>query len=77
MRLFLAAHRVRPPLGAVPQAALLNHATAIFNHADLALDLVLDRGSDVAEAVDVFHFGLGAVLARALAHDAHVGVATE
>ena len=60
--LFFGAHGVRAALGAVPEARLLHDAAAVFDDADLALDLVLDRGADVAEAVDVFDFGLGAEL---------------
>ena len=44
---------------------------------DLAFDLVLDCGADVAEAVDVLDFGLRSVLRCSLEHDADVGVAAQ
>ena len=61
--LLLGAHGVGAAFGVVPEARLLDDAAAVFDDADLALDLVLDGGADVAEAVDVLDFGLGAELA--------------
>ena len=77
MRGFLAAHRVGAAFGGVVEAGLLLDACAGFDDFDLALDLVVDSVADVAEAVDVFNFGLGTVLRRSLAHDRDVGVAAE
>ena len=75
--LLLAAHGIGAALGVVPQARLLHDAAAVFEDADLALDLVLQRSADVAEAVDVLDFGLGAVLRCALQHDADVRIAAQ
>ena len=67
--LLFAAHGEGAALGVVPEARLLHDAAAVFEDADLALDFVLERGADVAEAVYVFYFGLGAVLLVGLEHD--------
>ena len=64
VRLLLRAHGVGAALGVVPEARLLHHAAALFQHADLALDLILQRRANVAEAVDVLDLGLGAELSR-------------
>ena len=77
MGLLFGAHGVRAALGAVPQARLLDHAAAVFDDADLALDLVLHRGADVAEAVHILNFGLGAELFGIFEHHADVGVAAQ
>ena len=74
---FLGAHGEGAAFGVVPEARLLGDASAFFEDADLPLDLVLQCGADVAEAVDVFDFGLGAELLRPLEHDGDVGVAAE
>ena len=75
--LLFGAHGVGAAFGGVPEAGLLHDAATVFDDADLALDLVLDGGADVAEAVDVFDLGFGAEFVRALEHDADVGVAAE
>jgi hypothetical protein len=77
VRLLLGAHGEGAAFGVVPQPRLLHDAAALFEHADLTLDLVFERGADVAKAVDVFDFGFGAELLRALEHDADVGVAAQ
>ena len=77
VRLFLAAHGVRAALGVVPQARLLHHAAALFQHADLALDLILQSRANVAEAIDVLDLGLGAELRVGLEHDRNVRVAAQ
>ena len=43
MRLFLAAHRIGPPLCRVEQPGLLHDTTAVVDDIDLPLDLVLER----------------------------------
>ena len=65
MRLLLRAHRVSSAFGVVPKARLLDDAATVFEDADLAFDLVLYGGADVAEGVDVFDLGFGAVLRAA------------
>ncbi len=77
MGLLLRAHGIRPALGGVPEARLLDDAAAALDDLDLALDLVLEGGADEAEGVDVLHLGLGAELLLAAGADADVGVAAE
>jgi len=48
--------------GLIPEAGLLPYATAGFEDADVALDLVLKRFFQVTEGVEVFYFDFGAEL---------------
>ena len=64
MSLLLGPHGICPALAGVPEAGLLDDAAAGLDDLDLALDLVLQRGTDEAEGVDVLHLGLGAELLR-------------
>ncbi len=77
MCLLLRAHGVGAALVRVPEARLLDYPAAFFDHLDLALDLVLQRRADEAEAVDVLHFGFRAELWRALEADAYIRITTK
>ena len=74
---FLGAHRLGAALGDVPQARFLIDAAAGFEHADLALDFIFQGVHQIAEGVQILHFGLGAELFRAAAAHADVGVAAQ
>ena len=75
--LLFAAHGEGAAFGVVPEAGFLDDSAAVFDDTDLAFDLVLEGGADVAEAINVFYFGLGAELFGAFEHDADIGVAAE
>ena len=60
VRELLGAHGFAAAFGDVPEARLLHHAAAGFDHGDVALDLVFESALEIAEGVQILHFGLGA-----------------
>ena len=77
MRLLLRAHGVGAALMCVPQARLLRHPAARLDNFNLALDLVLQRCANKAEAVHVFHFRFGAELLLPARTHAYIGVTAQ
>ena len=71
----LAAQGVRTAVGLVPVTGLLADRLARFEHADLALRLVLDRPADRAHRVDVLDLAARAELSTRQAN-ADVGIDT-
>ena len=77
MREFLRAHRLGAPRGDVPQPRLLRNRPARLDHADLPLDFVFERVRQIAERIQVLHFGLRPEFRRAAQPHAHVGIAAQ
>ena len=77
MREFLRAHRLGAPRGDVPQARFLRDRAARFDRADLPLDFVFERVRQIAERIQILHFGLRPEFRRAAQPHAHVGVAAQ
>ena len=65
-----------PSIGVV-QASFLRDLAAGLNHADLALNLVLQRLADEAEGVDVLDLGLGAELFLPARAHADIAIAAQ
>ena len=61
----------------VPEARLLGHPAAALDHLHLTLNLILERGTNIAEAVHVLDFRFSAELLLSARPHAHVGVAAQ
>ncbi len=77
VRLFLGAHAVGFAFVRVVEAGFLRDLAAGFNHANLPLNLVLQRFADKAERVDVLHFRLGAKFFLSARPHADVAIAAQ
>ena len=65
------------PAATFHKPRFLHDLAARFEHADLALDFVLQRVRKIAERIQVLHFRFGAEFRRAAQPHAYVRVATQ
>ncbi len=77
MGVFLGSHGTSDLAVFVPESGFLNYSAAFRQNLLLSLDFVFQGLLDCLEAVDVFHFGLGAELFAPFGPNGDVGIATK